>query len=224
QDGPPDEFFEEIAGPHADVWNYNGGVGTPERVARAIADGHIIACYNNDVEGYRPELQRYAAGMYLLASGTQGIYNWEYHGWQGSPYDDQDAQYGDFLHVYPAMGDEVGGPSTGWEGFREGTDDYKYCDLLRRTIERARGAGHVAEADAAAAVLDEIFAGLNYQPRIRQTAKWERSFTDDDGVARISGKLLVPNGWEYADYDSARRRVADQIVGLLRVLGELPAG
>ncbi|MCD6360520.1 MAG: DUF4091 domain-containing protein, partial [Armatimonadetes bacterium] len=209
QDGPADEFFEEIAGPFADVWNYNGGVGRPERVAQAITDGHIICCYNNDVECYRPELQRYAACFYLLASGTHGIYNWAYQGWRGSPYDDQDAKYGDFLHVYPATDTEVGGPATGWEGFREGTDDYLYCDLLRRLIARAREAGQVAQADAAHAVLDGIVASIDYKPRIRNTAKFERMTTDADGVSRISGRLLVPNGWDFDRYDQARRQVAE---------------
>ncbi len=221
QDGPADEFFEEIAGFHADVWNYNGGLGTPERVARAIAEGHIICCYNNDVEGYRPELQRYAAGFFLLASGTHGIYNWEYHGWQGSPYDDQDSKYGDFLHVYPATDTEVGGPATGWEGFREGTDDWKYCSLLRRLSARARAAGHAAEAEAAVTVLNSIVASLQYNPRLRNTARFEQMTTDAEGVSRISGRLLVPNGWEFERYDQARRQVAEQIVLLLRALGEL---
>ncbi len=221
QDGPGDEFFEEIAGPYADVWAYNGGLGTPERVAQAIADGHLVTCYNNDVEGYRAELQRYAGCYFMLASGTHGIYNWQYHGWKGSAYDDQDAKYGDFLHVYPATDTEVGGPAAGWEGAREGADDYKYCQLLMRTIERARAAGKATQAEAAQAVLDEIVASIQYTPRLRNTAKFAQMTTDDDGVSRVGGQFLVPNGWEFERYDEARRQVADQILALMKALGEL---
>jgi len=221
EDGPADEFFEDIAGPYADVWNYNGGVGTPERVAQAIADGHIVTCYNNDVECYRPEMGRYAAGFYLLASGTDGIYNWQYHGWKGDPYNDQDSQHGDFLHVYPRTDKEVGGPATGWEGFREGTDDYKYCDLLRKTIARARKAGKTTEAEAAARVLADLVASIDYKPRIRRTARWEETTTDEDGVRRISGRMQVPNGWDFEDYDKARWQVADEIMKLMRAMGEM---
>lgn len=221
QDGPADEFFEEIAGPYADVWNYNGGVGEPERVAQAIGDGHIVTCYNNDVECYRPEMGRYAAGFYLFASGTRGIYNWQYHGWKGDPYNDQDAQHGDFLHVYPETDDEVGGPATGWEGFREGTDDFKYCDLLAKAIVRAREAGKREQAEAAAQVLADLVDSIDYKPRIRHTARWEEVTTEQDGVRRISGQMQVPNGWEFEDYDKARWQVVEQIIRLKRAIGEI---
>jgi hypothetical protein len=221
QDGPGDDFFHDAAGPHADVWNYNGGVAAPERVAQAIADGHIVTCYNNDVECYRPGLQRYAAGVFLLASGTHGIYNWSYGGWKGNPYDDQDAKYGDLIHVYPATERDAGGPATGWEGFREGADDYKYCDLLRRTIARARAAGKNAEADTAQDVFDDMIASIEYSPRLRYSAKFDQVTTDADGVSRIGGRMQVRNGWEFARYDEARRQVADQILALMTALGEL---
>jgi len=221
QDGPGDDFFHDAAGPFADVWNYNGGVSAPERVAQAMRDGHIVTCYNNDVECYRPGLQRYAAGIFLLASGTHGIYNWAYGGWTGDAYDDQDAKYGDLIHVYPATERGAGGPATGWEGFREGADDYKYCDLLRRTIARARAAGKNAQADTAQEILDGIVASIEYKPRLRNTAKFERVTTDEDGVSRIGGQMQVRNGWGFARYDEARLQVADEILALLTALGEL---
>ncbi|MCR4572207.1 MAG: DUF6067 family protein, partial [Lentisphaeria bacterium] len=39
QDGPGDAYFHNVAGPLADVWNYNGGVGTPEVMAKLKKEG-----------------------------------------------------------------------------------------------------------------------------------------------------------------------------------------
>ncbi|MFP3904074.1 MAG: sugar-binding protein [Armatimonadota bacterium] len=224
QDGPGDAYFHNEAGPYADVWNYNGGIAERDVVEQAQKDGHIITLYNCDVESYRPEIDRYVTGWWQLAAGTSGHYNWAYMSYNGSPYDDLDHKTGTWMHVYPGIEGEPGGPSTGWIGAREGTDDYRYIHTLRRAIERARQSDS-EEAQRAAkkteAELQAIVDSLTYSPRVRNTAKWTERSTKPDGTKTIGGTLAVPNGWQHGDYEKARWRVAQATMNLLRAMGEV---
>ncbi|MBT3291797.1 MAG: hypothetical protein HN380_30925, partial [Victivallales bacterium] len=78
QDGPPDGYFRQVAGPHADMWNYNGGIDKESVVAEAKAKGHLIVLYNCDVESYRPEAQRYVSGFFQKRADIHGCFNWAY--------------------------------------------------------------------------------------------------------------------------------------------------
>lgn len=224
QDGPKDEYFEQIAGPWADVWNYNGGIGDRETVEAAQADGHIITVYNCDVESYRPEVDRWVAGWFQIAAGISGCYNWAYMSWGGSPYDDNDHNYGTWMHVYPPLGDEPGGPSTGWIGAREGVDDYRYVHTLREAISRAEASDN-ADAKAAAAEahaeLKRIVGTIIYSPRVRNAARWTESGTDDDGRKTIGGTLKLDNGWTHAEYAVNRWLIAQHTTAIMQALGEI---
>lgn len=222
QDGPGDAYFHDEAGPLADVWNYNGAIGAPEVVAAAQANGHIITIYNCDVESYRPEVDRYVAGWFQLAAGISGCYNWAYMSWGGSPYNDNDHRSGTWMHVYPPLGDEPGGPSTGWIGAREGIDDYRYVHTLRQAIARALASDNAAARQAATeaqAELDRLIASITYSPRVRNGAKWTRSETRADGTKTIGGTLKLDNGWSHADYGVHRWVVAEQTMRVLTALG-----
>lgn len=225
QDGPGDEYFHEVAGPWADVWNYNGGVAEPEVVEQAQAAGHIVTVYNCDVESYRPEVDRYVTGWYQLAADISGAYNWAYVSYNGSPYDDNDHPTGTWMHVYPAIDGEAGGPSTGWIAAREGIDDYRYVHTLLTAIERAEQAGGEAAevAREARAELDAIIASINYTPRVRNLARWTESGQMADGTRTIGGTLKLPNGWQHADYAANRWLVAQQTLRVLEALGEIEA-
>ncbi len=227
QDGPGDEYFEEVAGPWADVWNYNGGIGEAETVDTAQANGHIVTVYNCDVESYRPEVDRYVAGWFQVAADTSGCYNWAYMSWGGSPYNDNDHNHGTWMHVYPPLGDEPGGPSTGWIGAREGVDDYRYIHTLRQAITRAEASDNAAAKRAAAearAELERIIGTIAYSPRVRNGAKWTERGTDDEGRRTIGGTLRLGNGWTHAEYDVNRWIVAQHTMAIMRALGEIDAG
>ena len=228
QDGPGDAYFHHEAGPYSDVWNYNGGIGTDEVVAAAKKAGRIVMLYNCDVESYRPEIGRYAPGFFQKRAGTHGCYNWAYMSWRGSPYDDLDHTTGTWMHVYPPHKDEVGGPSTGWQGFREGVDDYKYIATLELALARAR-ASATPKARIAAREAERTLQGLldsiAYSPRVRSRARWTHTRTETkDGRTRriISGTLKVPNGWTFAGYDLARWQVAQATLEIMAALGETP--
>ncbi len=229
QDGPGDAYFHREAGPYADVWNYNGGIGSPARVAQAKSDGHVIMIYNCDVESYRPEVGRYTAGFFQHRAGISGYYNWAYMSWRGSPYDDLDHTTGTWMHVYPAYDGEVGGPSTGWQGFREGVDDTKYVRTLEEAIRRANRSRNPAAARAAvrgSETLKRVLESIAYSPGVRNRARWTTLRTEKQGgKARkfITGTLKLPNGWDFAAYDLARWRMAQATLEIMAALGEFPA-
>lgn len=228
QDGPGDAYFLNEAGPFADVWNFNGALEEDRIIKQAQAHGKIITSYNNDVESYRPEMGRYCNGFYQLRSGARGTYNWAYISIAGSPYDDQDAETGSWMHVYPPMPQigEVGGPSTGWEGARAGVDDYKYAHTLRQAIQR----GLVSESPAAKraaregqAALDGVLASLDYDFRTRGTARFADEKAGPDGGKRVFGALKIPNGWDFATYDRSRWQLAAATMDIMAALKEIPA-
>ena len=211
QDGPGDGYFHGVAGPHADMWNYNGGIGKDETVAAAKAKGHLIALYNCDVESYRPETQRYVAGFFQQRAGTHGCYNWAYMSFSGSPYSDFDFRTGTWMHVYPEWKEEAGGPSIGWMGFREGIDDYRYALALEQAAERAEREGDAAAKVAAKAgrqQLASLLATLDYSPQIRSRANFA-SRRPVEGGFEVGGPYKLPNGWDFQTYDIARWQLAE---------------
>lgn len=226
QDGPGDDYFHNEAGPYADMWNYNGALVKPERIRQIQEDGRIVVIYNCDVESYRPETCRYTAGWFQLAAGISGCYNWAYISFQGTPYDDLDAKSGTWMHVYPALGDEPGGPSTGWIGAREGIDDYKYVHTLREAIRRAQGSGNrraAGAAEQAQATLDGLIGSIDYSERVRSQARWTVTGTTPDGKKTIGGTLSQATGWDHGEYERARWRIAEATMSVLEALGEIPA-
>ncbi|MBM4048999.1 MAG: hypothetical protein FJ279_28200, partial [Planctomycetes bacterium] len=222
QDGPGDKYFHEVAGPLADVWNYNGSYASPEVIKKAKAAGKLIWIYNNDVEGYRPEMMRYTAGFHLAATGSDGVFNWEYRGGSGDLYNDFDGQHGDFVFNYLPSKDSTGGPATGWEGFREGIDDQRHIALLRKTIARCRAANKPG-AERAEAVLDRVLKSLDYKPGLRGAVKFDRVTVSPEGQKQFRGQFKLPNGWDFSMYDKARWQVAQATLDLMQSLGELPA-
>lgn len=232
QDGPGDNYFLTVAGPYADVWNFNGAVAEPKALADILKRGKTVLTYNNDVEGYRPEMQRYCNGFYQLRAGIQGAFNWEYMGFNGNPYDDQDAPSDSWLTRYPAMPElgEVGGSSTGWAGARAGVDDYRYAQTLKEAINRglksSRKKARLA-AQNAQSVLPHVLATLDYRPGTRATAAWASEKPTAEGGKSVTGQLKVPNGWDLDTYDRARWQLVSATMDILAALGEvapLPRG
>ena len=213
-DGPGDAFLEQDAGPHTDFWNYNGGLPHADRINQIHKQGAYVWYYNNDVEGYRPEVMRYGAGFLLWKTGADGIFNWEYRGQGGaSLYNDLDSPRTDMVYRYLPEGNETGGPATSWEAFREGVDDYRYIALLKDLIAQARRSGKAAvrrEAEQADRLLAEMLDSLDFRGRLRGTAAWARAGRDETGMKTLEGPMKVPNGWSFDRYDRARWQVAER--------------
>ncbi|HOZ48179.1 MAG TPA: sugar-binding protein [Candidatus Hydrogenedentes bacterium] len=231
QDGPGDGYFIHDAGPVSDMWNYNGGIADFDAI-REIRETHLVAFYNNDVESYRPEVDRFVCGFYQKAAGIDGVFNWEYRGGRGSLYDDMDGPSGDWVHNYPPSEESTGGPSVAWEAAREGVDDLRYVLLLEDWIQRAQANPEARDAvREAEAMLVALLESLDATPRVRGRACWSQSFsraevdarggeTDPEAKGFFGGYLKHPNGWTLDDYQEARWQIAEAIVGLMAACGE----
>ncbi len=236
QDGPGDGYFHNAAGPFADLWNYNGGIEPFDRIRR-VRKQHLVAFYNNDVESYRPEVDRYVAGFFQKAADVDGVFNWEYRGGRGSLYDDMDNKTGDWVHHYPPSDTSKGGPSVAWEGAREGVDDLSYLLLLDTWLTKARGRASAASAVAKAqGILTDLIASLRASPRVRGRAQWSANWSrqrasqfavhasavtaDADAAQFIAGVLKQPNGWSLRDYQRARWAVALSVLELMKACGQ----
>lgn len=225
QDGPGDGYFLNVAGPFADVWNFNGALPAPDVLAGIQKKGKIVLTYNNDVESYRPECDRYVCGFYQLRSGARGAFNWEYMGFGGSPYDDQDAPEDSWVHRYPAIPElgEVGGFSTGWQGTREGVTDFRFAHTLQQAVARglkSRSRSARTAAQRGQQALASLVSTLDYRPATRGTAQWTGTETAADGTRMVTGQLKMPNGWDFETYDQARWQLAAATWDIMAALGE----
>jgi hypothetical protein len=225
--GNPDGLEDAL--PFLDVLNYHDGPHLVRRVYdgpawerfvdRLEREGKQVWFYNIDTTGYHPEIMRFGYGFHLIRCRAKGSYCWAYQWGDKDPYVDTPKGFS-FMFNYPPVGAETGGPSTGWEGAREGVDDGRYYTTYLKAAEAARASGDanklklVAATDAA---LKDALAKIEYdnwkQPG--HQGLWtggERS--DADGVKTCSGKYKLPNGWTFDDYNRLRRLLADAIVAL----------
>lgn len=209
-------LLQEV-GPYANYLNYNGRLPDEEEILNAHQNGKIIWYYNNDESGCQPEIMRYGAGFLLWKSKVDGMFNWEYSGVaKGSFYDDLDGR--DFIaSYYPPEGHRTGGPTPGWEAFREGVDDYKYLFTLSEVIKQAKNSVNQEVRIKAIKVeeqfhqlIDTIFSHHN----LRNSAHWRNKKTLSDGQEAFQGPLKIGNGWNFKSYQDTRWRIAQFIMQL----------
>jgi hypothetical protein len=190
---------------------------------KAAADGKQLWFYNVDVTGWRPEPVRFMYGFGLHKAGVQGIVNWSYM----YPVDDRDpgAIYRfptARIFRYPAAGGELGGPTTGWEGTREGVDDYRYLLTLRQLVDEARRQGKRAVADKTWAPVQARLDAATFNACRGPSAQGDwtgKCETQRDGTLIVRGDVKIDNGWSFEDYDLLRETVAQGIDALQTALG-----
>ena len=163
-DGPPDKYLHELAGPLSDIWTCNGRIGPQEVVDAARAAGRLVTNYNNDVESWTPEADRWAYGLFNWCHGLNGGFNWAYRTGSRDLYNNLDAESGDWVHNFPPEPGRPGGPSTGWEGAREGVTDRRYLRLLESLLAKAPAGEAKAAAEAFLTTLrSRLDPRLNYE-------------------------------------------------------------
>ncbi len=235
-DGPSDGYFNTIAGPLSDIWNYCGTLGPDDTVKQAQAEGKIVTVYNFDCGGFTPEVQRWARGLFNWKHNLKGSYNWMYRGGNGSIFDDQDAIIGDWVHYYPSRPGHPGGPTMGWEASREGIDDLKYIRLLESLINTAsHKPGKPAKAAKIAhTVLMNIKNLLSSHPdSTANRVEWARKLDPEAAlkeklISKIdpevnwyyTGDLKYSSGIPLQSYDTIRWSIAEQCVNLLNAMGK----
>ena len=188
-------------------------------LARIERDGKMVWFYNIDLTGCHPEVMRWGYGFGLWFSGATGMIEWAYQFPVGRGSNDAVYKKGNaIIYRYPPATTEPGGPAIGWEGIREGVDDYKYIHLLHQLMAKAKAAG---KAQAVVAQAERYVAKLRAQTDFRGhegsacqgdwTGRKEFSTT---GEKTVSGSYKMANGWSFEDYDTARTKIAQFIVEL----------
>lgn len=172
----------------------------PEFFARARAAGGLISWYNCGpppaIKIYTP-LAEIRAYLWQAAKADLDIVCWwGIQCWQGH----HDVWYSRYSHhnslVYPRHPQKPAWMSKGkgwrdtepidsirWEMIREGMEDARYVNLLRRLTAEARAQGRTEQADRARATLeriwDEVFPTLNdYRPEYETIMRCRRQVAE----------------------------------------------
>jgi hypothetical protein len=143
---------------------------------------------------------RVRSGFLRWRLGATGMYYWHYQAPHGDPYNALDAKVTDHCVAYPTPEGPI--PSIGWEGEREGIDDYKYVKMLEELIAAACAGG----ASASGGGPDNPKA-----KRAQATLEKLRTEIPPDGKK----VLQVPEAFTFESFDQYRREIAGHIVGLL---------
>ncbi len=186
---------------------------------RTRRDGKSVWFYNIDLTAAHPEVMRWGYGFGLWFSGATGMIEWAYQfpvrkGREARAYKNERS----IIFRFPAWGDEPGGPTIGWEAIREGVDDYKYLWLLQRRIADAKAAGaHKNIVEEAERFLAKLRAQTDFRAHEGSACQGDwtgRKSMSPTGEKIVSGSYKMANGWSFADYDAARRRIARYIEAL----------
>jgi len=177
-------------------------------------DDKRIWFYNVDTTGYHVETMRFAAGLYMLWSNADGLLSWAYSWGDEKPYDDYSGPHGDTIFFYPPRGDRKGGPALGWEGLREGIDDFRYARTLANRIATAERGDDPARRTLAREALKAWFARLDLS-RLRTNRSMQGDWTirtvAADGQQAVGGSFKLDIGISFEDYDRFRSMCAKYI-------------
>ena len=112
-----------------------------------------------------------------------------------------------------------------WEALREGVDDLKYINMLASLIEQGKSYRRPEEwpvkkaAEKAQKVLDRVISSIDVA-LIKEECHSIESKWDVEGSGYVGGRYLLPNGWDFEDYDRARKDVANEILELKKLIRE----
>ena len=120
-----------------DVWVVRNDEITRELVAEAGRLGADVWTYAIDLGCANPLANRYYAGLYTWAFGLGGNSPWAYIDTPAAFLTDDGvpSTWPSLGFVLPSGGGPI--PSVGWEGRREGVDDYRYLQLLETMLAAA---------------------------------------------------------------------------------------
>lgn len=240
-DGPGDNYFVNIAGPYADLWNYNAALSAEEDVRKAQLEGSKVTLYNYDVSGWLGECGRWATGLFNWKFELNGAFNWVYFGGRADLYNDLDGNNGDWMHYYPKTAEHPGGSSIGWEGIRQGINDRHYLELCQETIKRVRtkGGAAVKAAEAAESMLNNLRSSLSNNLAAQyKNMDWTVYMSGEEAKKYsfippphgkvstfASGDYKYGNNLKLEDYDKIRWMVATHILNMMEKSGEIaPTG
>ncbi len=170
-----------------DIWIVIGGEITPEMLREAHRQGSQVWTYwDARIRSTNLLSNRFYAGLYTWGLGLAGNHTYCYqHGAVGAPHpvwlaDKEEASQPQIMG-YIIAGPDGPVPGVGYEGRREGIDDYRYLQLLETRVAAAGSTSAVAEEAArwmanlkdriqSAAIQGLYGTGLQYQ--------WELDWVD----------------------------------------------
>lgn len=176
--------------------------------------GKEMWTYNCSWNGSQPANDRFFAGLYTWDEELQGNWQWCYtenHELKQTPSGEIDlgkiGAYSDpwyVNYVLPAPDRNI--PTIGWEGRREGVDDYRYIQTLQEAIARADqspdAARHVLAADAR-----KFLEAVKSKSKAPSTNAMSTQFNSDRAYS-----VMMQPGLSPGDYDAIRRQAADWII------------
>ena len=169
-------------------------------------------CSENSIA---PQSDRFMFGLYCWRTGAKGFWQWaytgsnhkngkQYHTWmdkEGRFHNSSLARY-----CYVVLSPDGPIPTIGWEGKREGVDDYRYLLTLSRLIDKAgkHSDGQTRRlAGEAQSVIDKMMKEI---PIDSYTWRYYKS---------VGGGFVNPlPAVATDDYDRFRRAMADWIIRL----------
>jgi len=170
---------------------------------QVAAQRGAIWFYNVDISGWRPEMGRFLTSWHPIRCGASGVFTWSWLTVVPDPYDPQQLGRAAFMHEYPALGDEPGGPSPSLWAMRAGIEDHRLWRTAQGRLAAGRGTPALqAAVDQVQAMLERIdYAAWDSGPT---QGRWTRESVSDEGVPLFEGDLKAPTGWSHEDYDRAR--------------------
>ncbi len=161
-----------------DVWTMHDGLLTPELQAEARRMGAEVWSYSYRIwrESFSPVTQRYYVGLHTWAHRIEGNWLWGYTHVRHS-------------QVWWKPDSHEPMPQTGWEGRREGVDDYRYLQMVEDLVEAKTPDPTAIEAGAWLEALRARF-----------------TLTTIDPHEVVAGKPL-----DVQEYDAIRATAADYI-------------
>jgi hypothetical protein len=188
--------------------------------AEAHKRGKGLWSYNADnaIQFSQVGMKRFAYGWFFRTIGdkAEGQTMWEFHRIYGDPYSDLDYDHTDWAYVYPENKIYKGGYSLEYEATREGVDDLRYICTLENSIAAAKKRGiNTASAEKLLADLKKSFDfGANFRKKSPfLTSSFAKNW-EENGKRYCSGPYNLPNGWTFADYHTAREKIAAEIIKL----------
>ena len=192
---------------------------------KAMTDGKTIWFYNIDLTAWHPEPMRFMGGFGLWKSKATGVIEWAYM--FPVKEDKPEAVYSQpraLLFRFAKAPGESGGPTIGYEAFREGIDDYRYLLTLKQFVEKAHPPVGGASSPDLTRLADDIWAPI--QAKLDAASfdgckgrAGQGNWTGEceflpDGNRAARGDHKIANNWEFEDYDGLRQQIAEGVVRL----------
>ena len=209
---------------------------TPKLVEEARRLGKQVWTYQCQVApgpGHHAAFNRYYFGYWAWKSGISGCSFYMYcsraytsrnsntgtgpkltqRAWWEIPAEHRDEYIPRFALV--RLDPEGPVPSLGWEAVREGVDDYRYLITLKKAIAKARKDGRIRAADQAQRAILELEDRIDLSSQKRSTDAAMKRY-HKQGAMALWYRPPPQDDISTTDYNSFRRRIADQIVQLSR--------